>query len=188
MCADSSFAAGRPWMHLGYPPRRPTVSAILIFTITPPVPGVRLFYTTEAGKDPVREGIRYTGPFFVGEKKTLDVRAAARDGNLDSAPAHTRFTIEDNHNGFRPAAAIFSAAAPEQSIAPDSSGKVRVKCPSPRFCIDSASVTPVPGTRYFYTIDDSTPLINTAGERLTSSTRELDALGVCRVWALPEDF
>ena len=38
-------------------------------------------------------------------------------------------------------------------------------------------MTPVPGTRYFYTIDDSTPLINTAGERLTSSTRELDALG-----------
>lgn len=146
-------------------------------TITPPVPGVQLFYTTEAGKDPVREGVRYTGPFFVGEKKTLNVRAAARDGNLDSAPAHTRFTIEDNHNGFRPAAAIFSAAAPEQSIAPDSSGKVRVKCPSPRFCIDSASVTPVPGTRYFYTIDDSTPLINAAGERLTSSTRELDALG-----------
>lgn len=146
-------------------------------TITPPVPGVQLFYTTEAGKDPVREGLRYTGPFFVGEKKTLDVRATARDGNLDSAPAHTRFIIEDNHDGFRPAAAIFSAAAPEQSIDPDSSGKVRVKCPSPRFCIDSASVTPVPGTRYFYTTDDSTPLINAAGERLTSSTRELDALG-----------
>ena len=35
------------------------------------------------------------------------------------------------------------------------------------------------GSRHpvFLTIDDSTPLINAAGERLTSSTRELDALG-----------